>query len=78
MKISYYICGPLSQSNDPTYWNMDKKEWIEDFFLATPFTSDILTSDTLPPQTITITKFSVEGQPLARHTPHRGTPIENF
>lgn len=67
---AFYILGPLTDSQEPTFWNLDEG-WVDDFDKATPFSGDILTVP-LPGGMTCIMPFSETGEPLAQFDPLPG------
>jgi len=70
--LDFYILGPKSDSDTPTYWNVDKG-WVEEFDDATPFPPDILTVNS-PINSIGIMPCSSDGEPKGFYTPLYGVP----
>jgi len=57
----YFILGPRSDSDAPTYWSMDN-EWVENIYKADPFPIDILTVP-LPRGSVGVMPFTKEMEP---------------
>lgn len=63
---SYVILGPWSDYYGSTYWNMDKQEWVHDFYEADIYPIDIFMVP-LPEGATGIMASSVAGEPLGQY-----------